>query len=1101
MFIGYPSKKTLLVAAMAAAGIALPITAPAQTAVTSDAAGNKVNLPFSLGYRFTVTENMDLTALGQFDIEGDGFNAAAKIALFNWDTGAKLVETTLAGAVLEETGFYDTHFVSVPTLTLTTGVNYLVAVEVAASGFVYGNNIVTFDSAVDWIEGRATPVGSPAMPAAANGTTFSIARTAADDGNSTGSYFGPNMKFDAGVDEVPPTLDTLTSVVPADGATDVPFSSNLEATFSEPIALTGAGTITLKNLSGGADIPVNLPGDVSISGAVLTIDPASSLAAGDEYAVEISNDAIRDLAAPPNAYAGLLSTDTPNWSFTAAPPDTTPPTPDPMTFATAPYPDSATSITMEASVASDSAGVEYYFAETSGNPGGDDSGWQSGTTYKDTGLTTGLTYTYTVRARDLSANQNATQPSDPAAATAEAPPDPPSVITITSPTSRHIVQRSAGNTGSIAIAGTYTSTPSEIQARAVVMAGGGNSGATTAWLAIDASPDGGSFAGTLTGVPAGGWYQIEVRGVVGGVPGAAVVRTKIGVGDIYVTAGQSNSANYGSGGYTASDDRVCARTAVTGANWILAADPIPIASGGGGCVWTRLGDLLAAAEDIPVGFIALGVGSTQVSQWIPGTSNYNSLLKPAVQSFPANGFRAVLWHQGESDSIAAVSAATHANRLGSMISQSRVDAGWDVPWYLAEVSFHPSPTLSLEEPVAAGQRLAVHGDPLVFLGPTTDEFHLEDAAGGKLNDSVHFNNAGLLDHAQQWRNILRATTTVTPRNGGFEDNRTPAITNLSPLADGASHIVTTTSNSDSPSVLGWRILSASGTTAADGSNGFHNPTTGTFSGAVDTVNGGILPNMNGKHVAMLDGGTAGNFFLHSTRALAQPNRVHTLTVALGVRDDPAAFGGARVELTANGAVVASGSFDKAALDTLRGGNSAGTFTDVSVQWITGDSAAPNQPLAIRIVKEGGAGTVLDFDNVRLTSSPNDFNSWISDPLFGLDPADLDFGDDPDGDRLANGLEAWLGTHPGQFNAGLAAISSNATTTTFTHPQNVNPPSDVNGFYEWSSNLINWFESGAGPVGGPVITLVPAPAGNTTTVTATASEAMPRLFLRAGVTRN
>ena len=32
--------------------------------------------------------------------------------------------------------------------------------------------------------------------------------------------------------------------------------------------------------------------------------------------------------------------------------------------------------------------VEYFFTETSGNPGGDSSGWQGSTTYEDTGLTT-----------------------------------------------------------------------------------------------------------------------------------------------------------------------------------------------------------------------------------------------------------------------------------------------------------------------------------------------------------------------------------------------------------------------------------------------------------------------------------------------------------------------------------------------------------------------------------------------------------------------------------------------------------------------------------------------------------------------------------------
>jgi hypothetical protein len=127
----------------------------------------------------------------------------------------------------------------------------------------------------------------------------------------------------------PPTLDTQTRVTPADGATDVPPSSNLAATFSEAIALTGSGTITLKNLSGGADVPISLPGDVTISGLVLTINPASNLVIGQQYAVEISSDAIQDLEVPPMHYVGLLSTSTPNWNFTVQNPPAPPPVVNP----------------------------------------------------------------------------------------------------------------------------------------------------------------------------------------------------------------------------------------------------------------------------------------------------------------------------------------------------------------------------------------------------------------------------------------------------------------------------------------------------------------------------------------------------------------------------------------------------------------------------------------------------------------------------------------------------------------------------------------------------------------------------------------------------
>jgi hypothetical protein len=145
-----------------------------------------------------------------------------------------------------------------------------------------------------------------------------------------------------------------------------------------------------------------------------------------------------------------------------------------------------------------------------------------------------------------------------------------------------------------------------------------------------------------------------------------------------------------------------------------------------------------------------------------------------------------------------------------------------------------------------------------------------------------------------------------------------------------------------------------------------------------------------------------------------------------------------------------------------------------------------------------------FDGIEaLDLGPSNFSSWISDPAFGLDPADRDFNDDPDGDDLANGLEAWLGTNPGQFSAGLSGPSTDGTTTTFNHPQNANPPSDLTAFYQWSPNLIDWYASdGAdGPVGGPTVTAVPDTVGTTTTVTTTASEPTGRLFLRAGVAQN
>lgn len=86
-----------------------------------------------------------------------------------------------------------------------------------------------------------------------------------------------------------------------------------------------------------------------------------------------------------------------------------PPTPDPMTWANVPTVISTNQITMTATTATDDAyGVEYFFVETSGNPGGSSSGWQASPIYTDGGLDANTTYTYQVRARDLSPNYNQT---------------------------------------------------------------------------------------------------------------------------------------------------------------------------------------------------------------------------------------------------------------------------------------------------------------------------------------------------------------------------------------------------------------------------------------------------------------------------------------------------------------------------------------------------------------------------------------------------------------------------------------------------------------------------------------------------------------------
>ena len=94
--------------------------------------------------------------------------------------------------------------------------------------------------------------------------------------------------------------------------------------------------------------------------------------------------------------------------------DRTPPSPDPLTWIETPHSIGGVEIAMQATMATDASGVQYYFANLT-DPN-HDSGWIDTPSWIDTSLEPGTTYSYNVKARDKSSNVNETNWSETASA-------------------------------------------------------------------------------------------------------------------------------------------------------------------------------------------------------------------------------------------------------------------------------------------------------------------------------------------------------------------------------------------------------------------------------------------------------------------------------------------------------------------------------------------------------------------------------------------------------------------------------------------------------------------------------------------------------------
>lgn len=292
------------------------------------------------------------------------------------------------------------------------------------------------------------------------------------------------------------------------------------------------------------------------------------------------------------------------------------------------------------------------------------------------------------------------------------------------------------------------------------------------WHPLLIDPKTGAFHAEIR-IPAGGFYTLELRTKTPKGILATLTVPHIGMGEVFVIAGQSNSTNYGETLQTPQTGMV---TSFDGSVWRIANDPqLGVQDGSSkGSFLPAFGDALYLKYRVPIGVASVGHGSTSVRQWLPAnepvevmptmtrfvTHDSNGTLvsdgtlfnglTARIHELGPHGFRAILWHQGESDSHQPpgheISPAIYRRMLELVIQTTRKQAGWNIPWFIAQATYHSAEDPSNLALRDAQRSLWISG--IALQGPDTDT--LTAAYREKNGKGVHLNDAGLKAHGQLW---------------------------------------------------------------------------------------------------------------------------------------------------------------------------------------------------------------------------------------------------------------------------------------------------------------------------------------------------------------